>query len=49
MPKKPNRPRGRPVIRKMPEQIPDTPKNVMLALVNNTPKKAREWQYLKKN
>ena len=45
MPKKPNRPRGRPVIRKMPEQIPDTPENVAKIIMLGPPKKT--WDYLK--
>ena len=36
--------RGRPPL-PMPELIPDTPENVMRAIVNTPPKK--EWRYLK--
>ena len=32
----------------MPEQIPDTPENVMRALINTPPKKKKDWVYLKK-
>ncbi len=39
--------RGRPLTRKMPPPIPDTPDNIMLALVHNPPKKSKEWAYLK--
>ena len=39
--------RGRPVKRAMPEPIPDTPKNIMKAVLNTPPKKRGEWDYLK--
>ena len=32
----------------MPEQIPDTPENVMRALINTSPKRKQDWKYLKK-
>ena len=38
---------GRPP-RPMPEPIPDTPENVMQAIVNTPPKKNDEWEYLRK-
>ena len=38
---------GRPA-KPMPKQIPDTPENVMRALINTPPKK-KDWDYLKKN
>ena len=38
------RKRGRPVTRKMPEPIPDTPENIALALLQGPPKE--EWRYL---
>ncbi len=38
---------GRPA-RPMPEPIPDTPENVMRAIVNTPPKKAHEWEYMRK-
>ena len=41
------RPRGRPVEKRWPDQIPDTPENVARALVNAKPKKRNEWVYLK--
>ena len=40
--------RGRPG-RQMPEQIPDTPENIMRALVSTPPKKRTEWDFLKQN
>ena len=33
----------------MPEQIPDTPENIMRALVSTPPKKRTEWDFLKQN
>ena len=30
----------------MPEQIPDTPENVMRALVNSPPRKPDEWKFM---
>ena len=44
MPKK--RKRGRPP-KPMPEQIPDTPENVALALMTSPPRRPDEWEYLK--
>ena len=41
------RKRGRPVKYKMPEQIPDTPENVLRAVLNTPPKKEDEWEYMK--
>ena len=38
------RKRGRPVTRKMPESIPDTPDNIALAIMQGPPKD--EWRYL---
>ncbi len=43
----PKRPRGRPK-NPMPEPIPDTPENIMRALLATPPKKDDEWDYLKK-
>ena len=45
---KPKRPQGRPS-KPMPEPIPDTPENIMRALLATPPKKAHEWDYLKKH
>ncbi len=45
-PAKPKRPQGRPS-KPMPESIPDTPENIMRALIAGPPKKAHEWDYLK--
>ena len=39
------RKRGRPVTRKMPEPIPDTPENIARAIMLGPPKD--EWRYLK--
>ena len=41
----PKRPRGRPPVRIMPDPIPDTPENVVLALCQRPPK--RNWEFLK--
>ncbi len=41
------RKRGRPSKRTMPDPIPDTPENVMKAIVETPPKRADEWRYLK--
>ena len=40
--------RGRPVTRTMPQPIPDTPANVLRALLTTPPKKRLEWEYLKR-
>ena len=44
-----NKRRGRPVTRTMPDPIPDTPENIMRALVGTPPKKKGEWDYLKRS
>ncbi len=41
----PNRPRGRPVEKPLPELIPDTPENIARAIMQGPPKK--DWEYLK--
>ena len=41
---KPKRSRGRPTVRVMPEQIPDTPENVVRALCQRPPK--RDWKFM---
>ena len=41
------RSRGRPVEKRWPDQIPDTPENVAKALVRAKPKKRDAWKYLK--
>ena len=41
------RPRGRPVEKRWPDQIPDTPENVAKALVKAKSKKRSDWKYLK--
>ena len=38
--------RGRPAKHTMPEPIPDTPDNIMRAIVNTPPKTDDEWRYL---
>lgn len=32
----------------MPEKIPDSPENIMKAILNTPPRKAEEWKYLQK-
>ena len=44
---KPKRPRGRPLVRVMPEPIPDTPGNVVRAISQGPPK--RKWKFTKPN
>ena len=41
------KPRGCPVKHKMPDPIPDTPENIMRALVNAPPRDPDDWDYLK--
>ena len=41
------RSRGRPVEKRWPDQIPDTPENVAKALVRARHKRRSEWKYLK--
>ena len=43
----PKRKRGRPSKRAMPDPIPDTPENIMLAILNTPPKSEDEWRYLR--
>lgn len=43
---KPKRPQGQPP-KPMPDRIPDTPENIMRALIAMPPKKPEEWDYLK--
>ena len=43
----PKPPRGRLVEKPLPEPIPDTPENIMRAILNTPPKKDEEWDYLK--
>jgi len=38
--------RGRPAKRTMPDPIPDTPENIMRAVLNTPPKRDDEWRYL---
>ena len=44
---KPKRPRGRPVVYKPPERIPDIPENIMKAILATPPKKHEEWDHIK--
>ena len=43
----PKRQRGRPVEKPLPDPIPDTPENIMRAILNTPPKKDEDWDYLK--
>ena len=43
------RKRGRPSKRTMPDPIPDTPDNIMRAVLNTPPKAEDEWRYLSPN
>ena len=45
----PKRGRGRPVEKPMPELIPDTPENIMRAVLNAPPKREDEWRYLRES
>ena len=40
------RKRGRAVKRTLPEPIPDSPENIMRAIVSTPPKADDEWRYL---
>lgn len=40
------RKRGRPSKRTMPEPIPDTPENIMWAVLDTPPKTRDKWRYL---
>ena len=40
------RKRGRPPKRTLPDPIPDTPENIMRAVLNTPPKDPDEWRYL---
>ena len=44
---KPKRGRGRPVEKPIADQIPDTPENIMRAVLETPPKREDEWKYLK--
>ena len=39
--------KARPEKKEMPERIPDTPENIMRALVETPPRKTTDWEYLK--
>ena len=43
----PRRGRGRPVEYKMPEPIPDTPENILKAVLATPPKKHEEWGHIR--
>lgn len=38
--------RSRPVVKPMPDLIPNTPENIMRAVLNMPPKREDEWRYL---
>lgn len=42
----PKRGPGRPIERPLPEPIPDTPENIMRAVLATPPKRDDEWRYL---
>ena len=47
----PKRKRGRPRssrIHEMPDQIPDSPENVALAILTTPPKREEDWEYSKR-
>ncbi len=46
MTEKPKR-RGRPPVKPEPEPIPDSPENVLRALVTASPRAEDDWDYLK--
>lgn len=41
------RPRGRPVEYSMPEPIPDTPENIMKAILRTPPRKRENWRFVR--
>lgn len=43
----PKKPRGRPMEKPPPEPIPDTPENVMRAILATPPQKDEDWRYLR--
>ena len=43
-----NRRPGRPVVNVMPEPIPDTPENVLRAVLAMPEMKADDWEYMKR-
>lgn len=42
----PKRGHGRPVEKPMPDLIPDTPENIMRAVMNTPPKRDDDWRHL---
>ena len=44
----PKKPVGRPVEHPLPEPTPDTPENIMPAVLNTPPKRDDEWRYLER-
>ena len=44
---KEKRKRGRPVVLKMPELIPDTPENIARAVITSPPVPKGGWKYMK--
>ncbi|MDE0530711.1 MAG: hypothetical protein OXI01_04550 [Albidovulum sp.] len=43
----PKRERGRPVEKPMPDLIPDTPENIVRAVLESPPKREDQWKYFK--
>ena len=39
--------RGRPVKYPMPDPIPDTPENILKAVLETPPKRRREWRFVR--
>lgn len=48
MKEKEKRKRGRPVVRKMPDKIDDTPENIAKAMFRVGKKREGEWRYQKR-
>ena len=42
------RKRGRPVEYPMPEPIPDTPRNIMKAILNTPPTPREKWRFIRR-
>ena len=41
--------RGRPIKKKTPERIPDSPENILMAVLRQPPRREDDWDYLKHN
>ncbi len=46
---KTNHKRGRPVKYAMPDPIPDTPENIMRALLSAPPRRENDWDYIRRS